>query len=221
MVKSRNSRNGILCEYFLCILDAFETVIKDEFLAAYPGDEKTYSKISDAYQIGVEMVYDVWRDIYRAFIIRYGRAPSPDELKKYENFILVFIKSIAEHPSVFSVTIRNKIVRSSTKPNLFFDADGALQFDAQELRKAQVHIHDILSSQPNDDLRLVMVNRYCPALPRMTRITQMCCDIFGATYAHIYNNYPNTAPSAGKQIPGEHNSPVAMLIQRFRHIVHL
>jgi len=137
----------------------------------------------------MKIIYDIWRDVYRAFVARYGRAPTPDELKKFESFIIDYSKNIAQHPSIFSVPIREIMVRVQSYPHLFFDDNGALQFEENKLRTMQVLAHTEFGQHTEENLKKMLTNRYCPALPRIPKIAQMCCNVFRTTYEHVYHQY--------------------------------
>ncbi len=137
----------------------------------------------------MKIIYDIWRDVYRAFVERYGRNPTPDELKNFESFIVDFARNIAQTPAIFSVPIRNQMVNVQAHPNVFFDEQGDLQFDALKLKHTQHIAHEEFSMHTGDILKPILTNRYCPALPRIPKITQMCCNVFRETYTHIYHQF--------------------------------
>ncbi|MCB9806371.1 hypothetical protein H6768_00395 [Candidatus Peribacteria bacterium] len=188
-VQYGTSFNSLLCDDFLLIFREIQIFQREKFLTACHESESIYTKISNAYQIGMKIVYDIWRDIYRAFVVRYGRIPTPDELKKFENFIVDFTKNIAQTPSFFSVPIRDRIINVQAQPNLFFNQEGVLQFDSKKLKIAQNRAHIEIGQHPPEKLKSVLANRYCPALPRIPKIAQMCCNIFRETYVHVYNRF--------------------------------
>lgn len=188
-VEYSTNSNGLLCEDFLLIFREIQIHKREIFISASHKDEKTYSKISAAYQFGMQIIYDVWRDIFRAFVRRYHRIPAPHEMQQFEIFIIEFVKNIGQTPALFSVPIRENMTRVQSLPNLFFDADGCLQFDVPKMRTAQHVAHEEFSQYTTETLKTMLVNRYCPALPRIPKIAQMCCNVFRETYAHVYNQY--------------------------------
>jgi hypothetical protein len=188
-VEYHTNSNGLLCEDCMFIFREVQIDKRGLFLNVCQGDAGTYTKISNAYQIGMKIIYDIWRDIFRAFIVRYGRTPTPDELQSFEPFIMTFARTIGQTPAIFSVPIREHLTNVQAAPNLFFDSEGALQFDDKKLKYAQYIAHEEVSKHTNEGLQPILTNRYCPALPRIPKIAQMCCNIFRTNYSHVYNQF--------------------------------
>lgn len=88
-----------------------------------------------------------------------------------------------------AVPIRDKLIKVQALPNIILNADGEVQFDSIKLKHAK-HIGGAsVGLQGNAGLKIGLTNRYCPALPRIPKIAQMCCNIFQASYEHIYHTY--------------------------------
>lgn len=139
--------------------------------------------------MGIQVTYDIWRDVIVAYKVRYNRYPSPEELSQYHPFVIKFVHTIGQLPGLFAVPLRDDVTKAETSPNLFIDESGALGFIDDHVRKAKIRISDEVETLDADEIREVTTNRHCPALPMLTKIAQMCCEVFNKAYGEVYHQY--------------------------------
>lgn len=173
--------SGILLD----AMSGIEQRYRGEFQSV-TNDPVIYGRIVIAFPFGVQVVYDIWRDLLRAFHTRYNRFPTPDETKSFRKFISDFTTMIGKSPALFAVSVRELLIKVGSQPSLVIDREGHINFQSSKERGAMQLTEIELGRSSTDGLRKKITNGFCPALPFIPKITEMCCELLEEAYADIY-----------------------------------
>lgn len=161
------------------LLDAMSGIEQkyEEKFQSVTSDPVIYGRIVNAYPFGVQVVHDIWRNILRAFQARYNRFPTPDETKSFRKFISDFTAIIGKSPALFAVSVRELLVKVASRPSLVVERGGHINFRGSAERGAMQLTEIELGQSSLNVLREKMTNGFCPALPFIPKITDMCCNL--------------------------------------------
>lgn len=84
---------------------------------------------------------------------------------------------IGKSPALFAVSVRTLLVKVASQPSLVIEKDGQINFRGSAERGAMQLTEIELGQSSVDVLRGKMTNGFCPALPFIPKITEMCCEL--------------------------------------------
>lgn len=122
-IQYHTNSNGILHDDFLVLFRHLQIENRDDFVMASNENEEIYQRISNAYQLGMSLTYDIWRDVLRAYEIRYGRFPNPEEVSSITPFVVHFTHTLGQIPSTMAVPIRVRLINIHARPNIYIDEE--------------------------------------------------------------------------------------------------
>ncbi len=84
---------------------------------------------------------------------------------------------IGKSPALFAVSVRTLLVKVASRPSLVVERGGQINFCESAERGAMQLTEIELGQSSMEVLRGKITNGFCPALPFIPKITEMCCDL--------------------------------------------